>query len=440
MMAMRRLLMSVCLSLGVLSLPALAAESAVERLGDVVRVHPQPAQPLKRPADVAMAAPVVRPSDTSAYQRITDTSAAPFAAIGYLDITLLNGVPRRCTGTVVAARVVLTSAGCLKPGRDVDGALAAQIRFIPGQTQSGAGQPVSQPFAASSYWYYEMPTVYYDQADFTLNYAAVFFHDPVTSLTAFAPIAFDLVPGAASVTGYATTAAGDDASKAMWRAGTTVTGQAPRQITLPIGFDQGLSGTAVIETSTGRIAAESAQRFRGQLLTYAGGTPIAGAFRAPQTVAGEGEVILDFTDSATAQLTTPWGVRQIQRFSFVTDGAVGGSPGAPYPENGFWWNPAQPGIGVLVEVQNSSMMMATLDYDAAGRPTWAFASNAMIIPLLFAAPSSIVTGGPPDTGAWHPVAGVASGQLFVLQVKATDSMVLSLADGALMIPLSRFRF
>jgi hypothetical protein len=192
-----------------------------------------------------------------------------------------------------------------------------------------------------------------------------------------------------------------------------------------------------------RVAAgpmESATRFRGPLLTYSGGTAIASPFRAPQSVDSAGEIILDFSDTANAQLTTPWGVRQIQRFSFVPDGVLDGSPGAPYPENGFWWNAAQPGIGVLVEVQGGTMMVATLDYDATGRPSWAYAANLMIVPLLFAAPSSIVTGGPPDTAAWHPVAGVATGQLLVLEVKATDSMVMSLAGGALRIPLSRFRF
>ncbi|MBI1778589.1 MAG: hypothetical protein HYR63_24885 [Proteobacteria bacterium] len=497
-------------------------QGAIERLGRVVRVHPPLGAPVSAPRSVQG---VVSVSDTAAYQRITDTSAAPFATIGYLNITLLNGVTERCTGTVVTPTVVLTSASCLKPGRDVDGALAAQIQFTPGQTQTGPGATVRQPSGISSYWYYEMPTVFYDRVDLSPDYAAVFFRSPVTSATSVLGVGLGVVPAAVAVIGYASVAAGEANSLAQWQAQTMPMGLGPRTLTLPIAFDAGLSGSPVIEVTSsgvGRIVAiadtgntgslsatrllqsdatliddwlgltappkplqtgwwwnanepgrgyfievmngrlfmatlgyaddgsptwriasgpmTTASSFSGQLVSVSGGSPIAGQNRAPTSSSALGTITINFIDTGNAQLTTPWGTRTITRFSFVTDGVLSGPPGTPYPENGFWWNATEPGIGVVVEVQGSTMMMAVLDYNTAGQATWSFATNTMIVPLLFAAVSNVVTGGPPDTSVWRPVAGAISGPEYVLEVKAANSMVITFANGTPQIPLSRFQF
>jgi hypothetical protein len=421
--------------------------------------------------------------------------------------------------------VVLTSASCLKPGRDVDGALAAQINFVPGQTQAGPGSTPTQPQGVKSYQYYEMPTVFYDQVDSDPDYAAVFFRVPVSNAPGFLGVTLGVVPAEAEVAGYATTAAGDGASQALWQVQAAPTTQTARRLGLPVAYDAGLSGAPVIEVTpsglgsieaiavagdagglsatrllasdatlindwlgltpptqpsqtgwwwspsepgrgyfievaNGRLfmvtlgygsdgsptwlaasgAMDTAQHFQSALVSYGGGSPIAGSYRAPTQSQVVGAVAVDFLDGGIANLTTPWGGRGIQRFSIVTDGTLIGAPGPPYPENGFWWNPAAPGIGVVVEVQGSTMMVATLDYDMDGRASWAFAENSMIVPLLFAAPSTIIGAGPPDSGPWQPVGNIMAGQVIALVVKATDQMTLMLNNGAVTMPLSRFHF
>ncbi|MBL8689846.1 MAG: hypothetical protein JNL04_12135, partial [Rhodospirillaceae bacterium] len=114
---------------------AAPALSQVERRDGTVRVFPRPASR----ALSAVAGDVSVTSATSTFRRVTDTSGLPNATVGYLDVVLLNGLAKRCSGIAVASKVVMTSASCLKPGRDVDGALAAVIQFTAGLTQGSSG-------------------------------------------------------------------------------------------------------------------------------------------------------------------------------------------------------------------------------------------------------------------------------------------------------------
>jgi YHYH protein len=43
---------------------------------------------------------------------------------------------------------------------------------------------------------------------------------------------------------------------------------------------------------------------------------------------------------------------------------------AQYPEDGWWWNPAQSGRGFLIERQGNTMFIGTFHYAANGRPEW----------------------------------------------------------------------
>lgn len=40
------------------------------------------------------------------------------------------------------------------------------------------------------------------------------------------------------------------------------------------------------------------------------------------------------------------------------------------PENGWWWNPVQPGVGYNIESQSGTMFVATFVYDEDGNPVW----------------------------------------------------------------------
>jgi hypothetical protein len=47
------------------------------------------------------------------------------------------------------------------------------------------------------------------------------------------------------------------------------------------------------------------------------------------------------------------------------------------PESGFWWNPAEPGSGLSIEIQDNYLFLAAYVYDAQGRATWYTAQGVM---------------------------------------------------------------
>ena len=47
------------------------------------------------------------------------------------------------------------------------------------------------------------------------------------------------------------------------------------------------------------------------------------------------------------------------------------------PESGIWWNPAEPGTGVVIEVQDNFMVVAAFVGDAQGKATW-YTSGALL--------------------------------------------------------------
>lgn len=47
------------------------------------------------------------------------------------------------------------------------------------------------------------------------------------------------------------------------------------------------------------------------------------------------------------------------------------------PEDGWWWNPAQPGFGYNIETQNGTVFVAVFIYDDDGSPTWYSGSGSI---------------------------------------------------------------
>lgn len=493
--------------------PALAH---VERRDGTVRVFPRPASRTLS----AVAGDVSAPSATSTFRRVTDTSVLPNATVGYLDIVLLNGVTKRCSGIAVAAKVVMTSASCLKPGRDIDGALAAQIQFTAGLTQAASGGALTSAHPTQSYHHYEMLTPFYDGVSTGPDFAAITFSNAVTSATSFVDVANSLgrVPSSASVIGYATTSAGETGSLAQWQSEGALLESSERRLIFPIPYDSALSGAPVIEngslvgfavsSATGGLAASrmldsdknhirrwiglpalhesietgwwwapsepgrgyfievnddrmffgmvsygadgrpswrvaygamaTTRSFQGELVGYANGTTIGAAYRAPAPQDAV-PVELTFQDGQTAMLTLPWTRVALERFPVVPFGPGFGASESPYPETGFWWNPSEPGTGVVLEVQGNKMMIGLLDYDTAGRARWTYAVNDMIFGLLFVAPILDVATGPPDGRSWHQIGDVMSGQNIVVEVKSRTRIVLVQPDGT-RVSLERFPF
>ena len=495
---------------------ATAAVSQVERRGATVRIFPRPVTA----TTPAITADIPAAAATSTFRRVTDTSVLPNATVGYLDVVLLNGVTKRCSGVAVAAKVVMTSASCLKPGRDIDGAFAAQIQFTAGLTQASGGGALTSAYPTQSYHHYEMLTPFYDGVSTGPDFAAITFSNAVTSATSFVDVANSLgrVPSSASVIGYATTSAGETGSLAQWQSEGALSESSERRLNFPIPYDSALSGAPLIENNSlvgfavssasdglaasrmldsdknhvrrwiglpalhesietgwwwapsepgrgyfievngdrmflgmmsygadGRPswrvaygAMKTTRSFQGELVSFANGATIGAAYRAPAAQDAV-PVELTFQDGQMATLTLPWTTVALERFPVVPFGPGFGASESPYPETGFWWNPSEPGTGVVLEVQGNKMMISLLDYDAAGRARWTYAVADMIFGLLFVAPVLDVATGPPDGQGWRPVGDVMSGQNIVVEVKSRTTMVLVQPDGT-RVSLERFPF
>jgi hypothetical protein len=414
----------------------------------------------------------------------------------------------------------MTSASCLKPGRDSDGALAAGITFTAGLTQSGSGGALTSAFPTQTFHHYEMLSQFYDGASTGPDFAAIFFNSAVTSATSFVDVAGSLgrVPSSASVIGYATSAAGASGSLAQWQAEGALAESSDRRLMLPIPYDSALSGAPVIENnslvgfvvgsaSVGLAASrmldsdknhirrwlglpalhesietgwwwapsepgrgyfieisgdrmflgmmsygtdgrpswrvaygtmKTTRSFQGELVGFADGAAIGAAYRAP-AVRDAIPVELTFQDGQMATLTLPWSTVALERFPIVPFGTGYGASEPPYPASGFWWNPKEPGTGVVLEVQGNVMMIGMMDYDASGRSRWTYAVADMIFGLLFTAPVLDVVVGPPDGQGWRPVGDVMSGQNLTVEVKSRTTMVLVQPNGT-RVSLERFPF
>lgn len=326
-----------------------SSASPVERRGPTVRIFP-------RGVAATASAPVGDvsvPSATSSFRRVNDTSPLPNATVGYLDVVLLNGFAKRCSGIAVAAKVVMTSASCLKPGRDVDGALAAQIQFTAGLTQSGSGAALTSAYPTQSFHHYEMLSQFYDGASTGPDFAAVFFSNAVTSATSFVDVANALgrVPASASVIGYATTAAGEAGSRAQWQSEGALSESAERRLTFPIPYDSALSGAPVIENNS--------------LVGFAVGSASVGLAASRMLDADKNHV--------RRWLGLPALHESI--------------------ETGWWWAPSEAGRGYFIEVKSDRMFFGMMSYGADGRPSWRVAYGQMASTRSFKGELVTFSGG-----------------------------------------------
>lgn len=153
--------------------------------------------------------------------------------------------------------------------------------------------------------------------------------------------------------------------------------------------DRGFVGLFVYEEGTGKpiwyaatgtvsVAADGRAAFVGDLRRYQQGMSITQdapgrPYVAPQTSQSVGELRIDFIGrDASAQLP---GGRHMQATRFDIAGRgydfdhpVPTSP--EQPETGWYWNPAQPGRGYAVEVQNNIAFVGVFHYNEDGTPAW----------------------------------------------------------------------
>jgi hypothetical protein len=76
------------------------------------------------------------------------------------------------------------------------------------------------------------------------------------------------------------------------------------------------------------------------------------------------------------------------------------APAAAVPESGFWWNPAAPGSGFVIEIQGSQIFMAGFLYGITGNPTWVAALGPMSS-TQYSGPLITYSGGQTLTGGFQ---------------------------------------
>ena len=111
------------------------------------------------------------------------------------------------------------------------------------------------------------------------------------------------------------------------------------------------------------------------------------------------------------------------------------------PESGVWWNPNEPGTGILIEIQDNFLFAAAYTYDNAGRPIWYTAGgfldgNARFTGVLDAFSGGNCPGCPyrpnrEDLGAGGPISIVFNGN---------DPTRATLTWGGRSMPIERFQF
>jgi hypothetical protein len=196
-------------------------------------------------------------------------------------------------------------------------------------------------------------------------------------------------------------------------------------------------GTALWYVSSGAMTGSGS--YSGTLQQYSGGQTIGGSYRAATSLGSVGTVQIYFDSETTGLIVFPDGsTTSISRFSFVTNGAVGG-PAPGYPQTGWWWNASEPGRGFFIEAQNTSMFVSFYMYASTGQATWYVASGAMTSSTVFQGTVQEYAGGSTLTGTFRAPTASASLGTVTIQFPTTTTAVMTLPNGS-QVPLTRFAF
>jgi YVTN family beta-propeller protein len=182
----------------------------------------------------------------------------------------------------------------------------------------------------------------------------------------------------------------------------------------------------------------TASGYVASLDQYAGGQTLAGSFRAASLRGSSGQSRAVFFSSSYGALVWPGGTTPIQRFDIVTGGAAAG-PASGMPETGWWWNPSEPGRGFFIEVQASTMFLATFLYDDRGEPVWYTSQNAMTSTSLYTGTLTEYANGQTLTGSYRAPTTTGSRGAISITFSSRTAGTLTLPNGT-SIPIQRFSF
>jgi hypothetical protein len=110
--------------------------------------------------------------------------------------------------------------------------------------------------------------------------------------------------------------------------------------------------------------------YAGTFATFGGGQTLTGTFQAPTSATNVGNFSLTFTDATHASVQLPGENLTLQRFVYAGNGNPTQPEGAATSLTGIYWNPAEPGRGFAIEIQNGVLYIGGYMYDASGLPVW----------------------------------------------------------------------
>jgi streptogramin lyase len=109
------------------------------------------------------------------------------------------------------------------------------------------------------------------------------------------------------------------------------------------------------------------------------------------------------------------------------------------PASGYWWNPAEPGRGFVIEIQGNTMFMAGFLYVSSGEATWVGSTGPMTTATQYSGPLTTYTGGQTLTGAFKP-ATVVYPAIGTLSINFNSNTAGTLTWPGGTIPIQRFDF
>jgi hypothetical protein len=150
-------------------------------------------------------------------------------------------------------------------------------------------------------------------------------------------------------------------------------------------------------------------------------------------------VSITFSDAANGTLSWPGGTIPITRFNIVA-GGPDSPPTATQPQTGYWYNPAEPGRGYTIEVQNNTAFIAAYMYDVGGNPVW-YASGPATLTAgnTYEGQLTEFSGGQTLTGSYQAPTGTANAGNITLQFSSPTVGTLTLPGGK-QVPIERFPF
>jgi serine protease len=103
------------------------------------------------------------------------------------------------------------------------------------------------------------------------------------------------------------------------------------------------------------------------------------------------------------------------------------------PTTGFWWSPAEPGIGFTIEEQGSRLFMASYLFDTSGRATWYGSGPAVASGAAYLGTLATYAGGTTLYGTFQPASVSGPAGDIVLTFSSPTQGTLSWPGGTLAV-------